>query len=672
MKANAKPVKLTIDGKEISVEDSLTILEAAQQNGISIPTLCHHPALSNWGGCRLCVVEVDKSPKLAASCVMPVRNGMEVVTRNEAITASRRLSLELLFAERNHNCMFCPQSGDCELQQMAYDLQMDHLTVSQTFQEFPTDTTGEYMTIDHNRCILCGRCVRACQEIAGSYVLGFHNRGPKTLIGFDLLTTRAASGCVNCGACLQVCPTGAISSRYRSHYAVKGQPSARQPITTFCAGCALLCPTRTVVGDQQILKVEGIMAAADSRPDRGQLCYRGRFEILKDYGRRLTAPMVKDQRGQWQVQDWEQALDQVSAHLGAIQQKEGSQALFGLTSSRVTHEALVLFKELMTRGWPAGLIDTLDGDYFRALNAAGDWTTAESSWKKIAAADMVLLAGADIGQSHPLLMSLLRRACIEKHLTVGAVGEMSQAPLYTTHYLPVSGQKLAQALEILATLAGTGAGLVPKDVDDASLAALECIARAFTVASKPFILAGQELVGPHAGAALGAILRLADAKRSHTGESAAVTFLKSGGNSMAAWRLGLAAQQIPDGRRSAGLLLLGDEQEPAIGAWAQKLQTPDFLAVITPYFHPGLAQKAHVLLPGALWREEDGTFSGMDGKDPVFKLKVLDPPQGARCTWDILQALALRAGARMYAQTWEAIRNESGRTAGDPLDSITR
>ena len=137
--------------------------------------------------------------------------------------------------------------------------------------------------------------MRACQEIAGCRVLGFHNRGPRTLIGFDLLESRKDSSCVNCGACLQVCPTGAISSRYRTHYAVKGQPSERR-ITTFCAGCGLLCPMRTVVRDQQILKVEGIMAAADSRPDRGQLCYRGRFEILKGRGRRLTAPMVKDQR----------------------------------------------------------------------------------------------------------------------------------------------------------------------------------------------------------------------------------------------------------------------------------------------------------------------------------------------------------------------------------------
>jgi NADH dehydrogenase/NADH:ubiquinone oxidoreductase subunit G len=132
-----KQIQITIDGKELFVDPSLTLLEAARQNGIEIPTLCHHAALSNWGGCRLCVVEVDKSPKLAASCVMPVRSGMEVVTANDAITASRRMTLELLFAERNHNCMFCPDSGDCELQKMAYALQMDHLTVSQSFPAFP-------------------------------------------------------------------------------------------------------------------------------------------------------------------------------------------------------------------------------------------------------------------------------------------------------------------------------------------------------------------------------------------------------------------------------------------------------------------------------------------------------------------------------------------------------
>jgi NADH dehydrogenase/NADH:ubiquinone oxidoreductase subunit G len=136
-------IKLTIDGQEVQVPPGATILQAAQQNGIHISTLCHHPALSDRGGCRMCVVEVDGAPRLAASCVTPVRDGMEVVTVNERIIETRRTILEFLFAERNHNCMFCPQSGDCELQDLAYELQMDHLTVPQSFHEFPVDITSD-------------------------------------------------------------------------------------------------------------------------------------------------------------------------------------------------------------------------------------------------------------------------------------------------------------------------------------------------------------------------------------------------------------------------------------------------------------------------------------------------------------------------------------------------
>jgi NADH dehydrogenase/NADH:ubiquinone oxidoreductase subunit G len=382
MKENAKQVKLTIDGREITVDESLTILDAARQYKIDIPTLCHHPAVSNWGGCRLCVVEVDKSPKLVASCVMPVRAGMEVVTQSEAIIANRRLTLELLFAERNHNCMFCPQSGDCELQKMAYALQMDHLTVSQSFNAYPTDVTGEYMVMDHNRCILCGRCVRACEEIAGSYVLGFHNRGPKTLIGFDLLETRENSSCINCGACLQLCPTGAISSRNRTHYTVKGAPVESQTIASICAGCGLLCPTQTKVRDNQLLAIQGVMAKPNGRPDRGQLCYKGRFEMLKTHGQRLLTPMVKDDRGQWQAQSWDNALDRITQALGAAKSSGGPESLFGLASSGVSNEALMLFKELMASGWGTRRVDTIDGQYFRTLAASQDHGLLEEDCRR--------------------------------------------------------------------------------------------------------------------------------------------------------------------------------------------------------------------------------------------------------------------------------------------------
>lgn len=665
MKENAKQVKLTIDGHEITVDGSLTILEAARQNGIDIPTLCHHPALSNWGGCRLCVVEVDQSPKLAAACVMPVRNGMEVVTNSTAITASRRLSLEFLFAERNHNCMFCPESGDCELQKMAYALQMDHLTVSQSFNAFPTDVTGEYMTIDHNRCILCGRCVRACQEIAGSYVLGFHNRGPNTLIGFDLLEKREASTCINCGACLQVCPTGAISSRYRTHYAVKGQPSGREAIASVCAGCGLLCPTQAVVRDNQLIKIEGLLGAANGRPDRGQLCYKGRFEVLKTHGSRLVAPMVKDSKGRWQVQSWAQARDHINEAFATIRNRDGAAALFGIASSGLSNEALMLFKALMTDGWGTEHVDTLDGDHFRNLVAPqDDWADGlppEASWKKVSAGDMVLIVGADPQQSHPMLVSLLRRALVEKALPIAAIGMIDRASLFCTEYLPTSDEALPSVLNALIGTASSLAKPVSAKtaLNSEQQASLGRIAQAYVAAKAPLILAGNHLTELRASAALQDLFKLARLKEGFTGQSAFVTFLKPAGNSMAAWRLGVAAHQAFNSDVRGGLLLLDDEVDRALAVLAGLRQAPAFLAVITPYFNAALAEIAHVMLPKPLWLEEDGSYTSMEGAETVYKPKVIDPPGGVKRTWEILQDLARGIDAPGVAGSWEVVRTKA-------------
>ena len=145
MAREAIQVRITIDGKTTLVDAGVTILEAARQQSISIPTLCHHPALSERGGCRMCVVEVDGASRLAASCVTPVRDGMDVVTVNARIIETRRTILEFLFAERNHHCMFCPRSGDCELQDLAYALHMDHLTVPSSFHAFPVVATSDYI-----------------------------------------------------------------------------------------------------------------------------------------------------------------------------------------------------------------------------------------------------------------------------------------------------------------------------------------------------------------------------------------------------------------------------------------------------------------------------------------------------------------------------------------------
>jgi formate dehydrogenase major subunit len=668
MKENAKQeqVKLTIDDQEVSVDASLTILEAARQNGLDIPTLCHHPALSNWGGCRLCVVEVDKSPKLVASCVMPVRNGMEVVTDNAAITASRRMTLELLFAERNHNCMFCPDSGQCELQKMAYALQMDHLTVSQSFARFPTDVTGEYMTIDHNRCILCGRCVRGCQEIAGCHVLGFHNRGPKTLVGFDLLEPREASTCINCGACLQVCPTGAISSRYRTHYAVKGQPAERDTIASLCAGCGLLCPTLAVVRDNQLIKIEGFLSGTDGRPDRGQLCYKGRFEVLKTQGERLLVPMVKESNGRWREQSWEKALNTITERLTAMKLRNGASELFGFVSGALSNESLMLFKELMVDGWGTRSVDTLDGDRFRSLVAIqGNGAKAafkESSWDRVGRADMILVVGVDLQKTHPMLLSLLRRAHIEDKRFVAAIGTIEGAALFSSDYLPVEENDLPAVLALLGGKAGASAKPAKGKpvLSSEQHAALQRIAQAYATAQAPLIFAGSHPSGSAAAKGLAELYKLVRVKEGRPGQNTALVVLKPSANSAGAWRLGVAARSVPINTAGGGLLLLGEERGEALGPWQKGAPAPDFLAVITPYFDTALAEIAEVLLPRPLWLEEDGTYTGMDGAEIFFKPKVLDPPKGVKPTWEILNDLAQRIDAPGAARSWQEIRTKAG------------
>jgi formate dehydrogenase major subunit len=665
---NTNPIQITIDGRQVTVDASVTILEAARQHGIDIPTLCHHPALSNWGGCRLCVVEVDQSHRLAASCVMPVRNGMQVVTVNDAITASRRMTLELLFAERNHNCMFCPESGHCELQKMAYAMQMDHLTVNQSFPAFPVDVTGEYMTIDHNRCILCGRCVRACQEIAGSHVLGFHLRGPETVIGFDLMDTREASTCINCGACLQVCPTGAISNRYRTHYAVKGQKAEQYTLHSACAACGLLCPTLATVRDNQLIRIEGILSGADGHPDRGRLCYKGRFEVLKTRAHRLRVPMVKDEQGHWQAQSWEHALYRITDRFQSARDNER----FGIVSSRLSNENLMLFKTLMADQWNAR-VGTLDGDHLRNLKtflaAAPGSPRGQACWQTIVDADVVLVIGADLHHSHPLLLSLLRQACIEKKIHIAVIGQSVLADLFSTDHLPVMPGDLTRTLNRLAAMVaswGKPSRTLAGD-NDPQEATLSDIALAYKGANRPFILVGGQVTGAKDDSGLRELSRLALLKEEWTGQSAPVVILTPASNTIAAWRLGLCGPGALEGKHHGiGFVLIGDEPDADLDSVAERLQKTDFLAVATPYINAALAEIAHVMLPTPLCLEEDGSFMGLDWNTTVFKPRVLDPPPGIKRTWETLQALAQQSPAAATALAWADIRLKTEKTIIQP------
>jgi formate dehydrogenase major subunit len=652
-------IKLTIDGKEVMTTEGATILDAAKQNGIYIPTLCHHPAVSNWGGCRMCMVEVDGAPKLVASCVMPVRPGMEVVTTSEKILESRRTVLEFLFAERNHNCMFCPQSGDCELQKLAYELKMDHLGMEFAFDRFPTDATSEHMVMDHNRCILCGRCVRACSELAGNFVLSFQNRGPKSLVGMDLNASREDSSCVGCGLCLQLCPTGAIYNRYRAHYAVKGHAKDWKEVESSCPECGLLCPTVSRVRSDSVLRVEGSPSVQPGRPDRGQLCYKGRFEVLRASGRRLLRPLVKNGSGDWKEETWEKALSLVAAGLK-------NKNVFGLASSGVSNEGLHLFKELVTKGWGAEYADTLDGDAYRTLLSA--WKERakgfrEASWKRVPDADMIMILGRDPHESQPLIGSLIRRSVMEKGVKAVSLGEAGRLPQPLVQCISAAkgkGTLLIQAFlkavcqskgrwpeEVLKRVAETAKGSVKAMLKESGLEdengrrEFEAAVSSYVSSKNPLVIAG-EGSDP---SALGSAVDLALLKGPLTEDTLRVLVLKPNGNSAGAWSLGVASEKERSGKgpRQGGFLLLGRDQE-LTPDMAAKWGRPEFLAVLTPYIPEGIDAKAAVLIPVPAWMEAEGTYTSLDGMESGHRKGVLNPPEGVRPSWETLVGLARLSG----------------------------
>ncbi|RME61858.1 MAG: bidirectional hydrogenase complex protein HoxU [Caldilineae bacterium] len=210
-------VTLKIDGRDIGARADETILEVARENGIEIPTLCHLEGLSNIGACRLCVVEVKGVNKLLPACVTQVQEGMEVVTRSERLDRYRRMIVELLFSERNHICAVCVSNGHCDLQDLALQVGVSHVSVPYLYPRLPIDASHERFVLDHNRCVLCTRCVRVCDEVEGAHTWDLMGRGVRTRVITDLMQPWGeAESCTSCGKCVHVCPTGALFEKGRS------------------------------------------------------------------------------------------------------------------------------------------------------------------------------------------------------------------------------------------------------------------------------------------------------------------------------------------------------------------------------------------------------------------------------------------------------------------------
>jgi len=516
--------------------------------------------------------------------------------------------------------------------------------------------------------------VRACAEIAGTRVLSFHNRGPRNLVGLDLNASREESTCYSCGVCLQVCPTGAIYNRYRTHYAVKGHSKDWKTVESLCPQCGLLCPTLSTVHDNTIIKIDGKLLGDGERPDRGQLCYLGRFEALKNDGKRLLKPMVRDQDGTWKEESWENALNLVAAKLKSVRRAKGGKAIFGLASSALSNEELFFFRDLMTKGCTAEHVGSLDGTHFKAVAKAWEMNRKalkEASWKMIPKADCLILLGANPHETQPLLSALIRKNILERRIKVSILGEMDLVPPFVNAYFPVKEEKLPLLVKAFreAVLGGGKKGKpkegkpkeggdVPSLLKEAGLPgkdtkAFYAMVEEFRSSTNPLLIAGEAITGLKNLAAFQDVVKLALWKGLAEGDVLRLMVLKEYGNSAGAWRLGLSSNGDSKGKalRKAGLVLLGSPKDMNSDALTH-LRGLDFLGVISPYFPESLADRAHVVIPKRLWMEEFGSFTSLDGWETGAKPKVLEAPEGVKESLEILGALADGIGFRHKYESW--------------------
>jgi predicted molibdopterin-dependent oxidoreductase YjgC len=346
---------ISINGRELTFESGETILAVARRNHIDIPTLCHLKGTVPTGACRICMVEVEGARTLLAACATPAAAGMQVQTESPAVVEARRLILQLMLSSGNHNCAvrgsdnqewtafqlkvqaedgsdeLCPVWGDCRLQDLAYRYQVSGERFDATPTRYPMETVNPFIVRDFSRCIQCGRCVQACNEVQVNNAISFGYRGPHAKIIAAGDRPLKDSDCVFCGECVQACPVGALVEK-DARYTVR--PWETTQVRTTCCYCGVGCQLYLHVKDDRVVKVTG----ADIAPNHGSLCVKGRFGYhFVNSPERLTAPLIKE-NGQFREAGWDEALDMVAARLAQIRDSHGGDSIGVLVSARMTNE----------------------------------------------------------------------------------------------------------------------------------------------------------------------------------------------------------------------------------------------------------------------------------------------------------------------------------------------
>lgn len=643
-------VNLTIDGKAVAVPEGTTVLQAAETAGISVPTLCAHPSIKPFGGCRLCLVEVEGARTLQPSCTLPVMENMVVHTSTPKVKAARKFVLTLIFSDRNHFCPYCQVTGgDCELQNAALNEGMSHWPFQPNWLNYNVDASHPYFVLDQNRCILCQRCVRACGQLVGNFTLGIEERGSNSMLVADDGVPLGESSCVSCGTCVSICPTGALIER-RSAY--QGLEKHLDETKTVCVGCSVGCGATVYTRDNRLVRIIGDW---DAPVNGGVLCKTGRFLPVEEDRERITSPMVK-KNGKLQPVSWEEALQTVAAKIRPLAGHSGD-GVAALASTRLPVESLALFQKLFVDCIASDMVTSIEEGQTTALQGSLSEELGqpfETNLEALKSADCVMAIGVDLAESHMVAGFLVKR-------------NVPNGTRLIVVDPQVNGLDPQAAVQLKATtgsdldiIKGIKAGLVKLGLIDgdgaAAIAELEASAKAtgistddlvaaagmLGVAEKPVIVFGKGIT------AKGSLPLLRELAALGKAVKAGLLSIKGEANSLAASQLKLDKPFNLNGHQAVYVALGDDTPSQRL---IQRLEKAPFLAVQASYVSR-LTEMADVVLPVEMWAEQEGTYINLEGRVQKAK-RALTAPEGVRSNLETLQALANALGIET-AEDWQA------------------